>query len=43
MSKNSCPKHSLSAVIMFIFMLSALLTLPGLGNQQETKKGDLDT
>ena len=43
MSKNSCPKHSLSAVILFIFMLSALLNLPGLGNKQETKKGDLDT
>ena len=43
MSKNSCPKHSLSVVLLFIFMLSALWTLPGLGNQQKTKKGDLDT
>jgi len=43
MSKNSCPKHSLSVVLLFIFMLSALWTLPGLGKQQETKKRDLDT
>lgn len=43
MPKKSCPKHILSVVILFVFMLSALCTQQGLCNPQETKKRDLDT
>lgn len=42
MFKKSSPKHILSAMLLFLFMLSALWISEGLAGFQETKQRDLD-